>query len=108
MTRSLLTIGDRRDRPSIMPAVIGPALFAVSFISLGSSASSFTIRLLTLRMMSVTSSITPGRLAELVLGALELDVGDGRAFEDESRMRRRLLPTVVPKPRSKGSAVNLP
>ena len=26
----------------------------------------------------------------------------------ESRMRRRLLPIVTPKPRSKGSAMNLP
>jgi hypothetical protein len=31
--------------------------------------------------MSVTSSSTPGQAAELVVRALELDVGDGRAFE---------------------------
>ena len=51
------------------------------------------------------------------------DVGDGgelveRALDphrviaapcsDDSRMRRRLLPRVMPKPRSSGSQVNLP
>jgi len=39
--------------------------------------------------------------------ALEVDMGDGSAFERRgSKIRRRLLPIVVPKPRSKGSAVN--
>ena len=41
----------------------------------------FTTRLLMLRMMSVTSSTTPGMVRDLVLHALDLDAGDGAAFE---------------------------
>ena len=33
------------------------------------------------RMMSVTSSTTPGMVRDLVLHALDLDPGDGAAFE---------------------------
>jgi hypothetical protein len=43
-----------------------------------------------------------------VLRALEFDVGDGRAFQRRKQDSPSELPTVVPKPRSNGSAENLP
>ena len=93
---------------SIMPAVTGPCFFVVRRISLGSSASSFTMRLLTFRMMSVTSSITPRRLENSCSAPLSLMWVTAAPSRLLSRMRRRLLPTVVPNPRSKGSALNFP
>jgi hypothetical protein len=75
---------------------------------LGSSPSRLTMRFLMLRTMSVTSSITPLMRAELVLDALDLDGDDRGALEEERSTRRRLLPTVVPKPRSKGSTGEAP
>src|SRR5687768_9220775 len=91
---------------SIMPLVRLPAFFVRRRISLGSSASSFTIRLLMLRMMSVTSSITPGIELNSWSAPLRRMWVTAAPSSELSRMRRRLLPTVVPKPRSKGSAVN--
>jgi hypothetical protein len=106
-TRSLLTtVID--GSASIMPAVTLPALRAVTFISLSSSASSFTIKLLTLRMMSVTSSSTPGRLLNSWSAPRRRTCVTAAPSRLDRRMRRRLLPTVVPKPRSNGSAENFP
>ena len=59
-------------------------------------------------MMSVTSSTTPGSdvnswsapsIAMCVIAA---------PCSDDSRMRRKATPSVVPKPRSSGSQENLP
>ena len=49
-----------------------------------------------------------GQGGEFVLGAVELDLGDGAPSRLDSMIRRRLLPMVTPKPRSNGSAMNLP
>ena len=47
----------------------------------GWSLAFLTTRLLMFRMMSVTSSTTPGMVRDLVLHALDLDAGDGAAFQ---------------------------
>ena len=45
---------------------------------------------------------------EFVLGVVDFDLRDGAAFQAGSSTRRRPLPIVAPKPRSNGSATNLP
>src|SRR3990172_7803811 len=65
-------------------------------------------RFLTLRTMSVTSSITPFiELNSWFTPAILTDV-TALPSRDERRTRLRLLPIVVPNPRSKGSMKNLP
>jgi hypothetical protein len=60
------------------------------------------------RMMSVTSSITPGSELNSCSAPLSLMCVTAAPSSELSRIRRRLLPTVVPNPRSKGSAVKRP
>src|SRR5437762_3164102 len=67
-----------------------------------------TTRLLTLRMMSVTSSTTPGIVLISCCTPWIFTRVTALPSKLESKMRLRLLPTVTPKPRSNGSAVNLP
>src|SRR6202011_3843272 len=77
-------------------------------MALGASPLNLNGICLRLRMMSVASSTTPGiglnscstpsmRTAVMAAPSMEL-----------SSTRRRLLPTVVPNPRWKGCAVNMP
>ena len=106
-TRSLLTIVTDVS-PVIIPAVTGPALEAVTRSSFTSSASILTMRLLTFRMMSVTSSITPVRLENSCSAPTRRMWVTAAPSRLLSRIRRRLLPTVVPNPRSNGSAENFP
>ena len=59
-------------------------------------------------MMSVTSSTTPGiEENSCATPSIWTAVMAAPSIE-ESRLRRRALPTVVPKPRSNGCAENLP
>ena len=58
--------------------------------------------------MSVTSSTTPGMLLTSCCTPWIFTLVIALPSRLESRMRRRLLPTVTPKPRSNGSATNLP
>src|ERR1700722_13576715 len=59
-------------------------------------------------MMSVTSSTTPGMVEISCSTPWILTRVTALPSKLESSRRRRLLPTVMPKPRSNGSAMNLP
>ena len=59
-------------------------------------------------MMSVTSSTTSGMRGELVQRAVDRTAVIAAPWSDESSTRRSELPSVMPKPRSSGSHVNLP
>jgi hypothetical protein len=67
--------------------------------------SSTSLRLST---MSVTSSTTSGIVVNSCSAPSIFTAVMAEPCSDERRMRRRLLPIVVPKPRSSGSHVNLP
>ena len=58
--------------------------------------------------MSVTSSTTSGMVVNSCSAPSILTAVIAAPCSDDSRMRRRLFPSVVPKPRSSGSQVNLP
>ena len=58
--------------------------------------------------MSVTSSTTSGMVVNSCSAVSIFTAVIAVPCSDDSRMRRRLLPSVVPKPRSSGSQVNLP
>src|SRR5215212_5002131 len=60
------------------------------------------------RMMSVTSSMTPGSELNSCSAPFRRMCVTAAPSSELSRIRRRLLPTVVPNPRSNGSAENLP
>ena len=60
------------------------------------------------RMMSVTSSTTPGIVLTSCWTPWILTRVTPLPSRLDSSTRRRLLPTVMPKPRSNGSAMNLP
>src|SRR5436309_5351638 len=68
----------------------------------------FTTSDFTLSTMSVTSSSTPGIVVNSCCALRTLIWVTALPSRLESSTRRRLLPIVVPKPRSNGSAVNLP
>jgi hypothetical protein len=59
-------------------------------------------------MMSVVSSTTPGIEENSCSTPSILTAVMAAPSMDESRIRRRALPMVVPNPRSKGWAENLP
>ncbi len=63
-----------------------------------------TTKDLTLRMMSVDILDHAGERGNSCCALVHANLGDGAAFEDGEQHARRLLPTVEPKPRSKGSA----
>ena len=63
---------------------------------------------LTFSTMSVMSSTTPGSVVNSCWAPWTLICVIALPSRLESRMRRRLLPIVTPKPRSNGSATNLP
>ncbi len=60
-----------------------------------------------LRMMVVTSSNTPSSEVNSLLAPCRRSERTAAPWMLESSTRRRLLPMVVAKPRSKGSAWNL-
>ena len=93
---------------SIRSAVTSPGPVAARRITRGSSPSSFTTRFLTFRMMSVTSSITPLRLVNSCSAPLILTAVTAAPSSELRSTRRRLLPMVVPKPRSNGSTMKRP
>src|SRR5437868_4895990 len=68
----------------------------------------FTTSDFTLSTMSVTSSSTPGMVVNSCCALRTLIWVTALPSRLESSTRRKLLPIVVPKPRSNGSAVNLP
>jgi hypothetical protein len=74
----------------------------------GLSPWSFTRRRLRFNTTSVTSSFTPGIVANSCsTPSILIDVTAAPTMDDSSA-RRSALPIVVPNPRSNGSAVNLP
>ena len=62
----------------------------------------------TLRMIDVTSSVTPGIVENSCRTPSILTVVTAAPVSDESKTRRSALPTVVPKPRSYASVLNRP
>ncbi len=74
----------------------------------GVSVEFLTTKLLTFRTMSVTSSTTPGMVLISCWTPWILTRVTALPSRLDRRRRRRLLPTVTPKPRSNGSAMNLP
>ena len=93
---------------SIKSHVTSPGPSADRRIVLGSVASSETTIFFTLRTTSDTSSVTPSRLVNSCSAPWILTRVTAAPSRLDSRMRRRLVPTVVPNPRSNGSTANLP
>ena len=58
--------------------------------------------------MSVTSSTTSGSVVNSCSAPSILDRGDRRALQRREQHAAQALPSVMPKPRSSGSQVNLP
>ena len=87
-------------------AVAGPAILRV--MVLGSVPASLRGMLFRLSRMSVTSSTTPGIVENSCRTPSMRTAVMAAPGMEESRMRRRALPTVTANPRSKGWAVNLP
>ena len=88
------------------------AVFAAQMIDAFSDSNSSTLCLkrtcFKFSMMLVTSSRTPGTVANSCSTPAILIVLIAKPSSEESRMRRNALPTVVPKPGSKGRNSNLP
>ena len=82
--------------------------WALMRIVFGWSDRFLTTSALTFKTMSVTSSTTPGIVLISCWTPWILILVTALPSRLDSRMRRRLLPTVMPKPRSKGSMENLP
>ena len=94
---------------------MSPALNSVEFemVILAFSVSNSSTNCLkrtcfNLRMMLVTSSFTPGTEANSCSTPSILIAQMAKPSREERRMRRRALPTVVPKPVSKGRNSNFP
>ena len=68
----------------------------------GSSASTFTSRSFRFKMMSVTSSFTPGRVVNSWRASSKRTWVTAAPGMEESRVRRREFPRVWPKPGSSG------
>src|SRR5919201_391098 len=94
---------------SMSPAVTspGPRLATCTSIS-GESPCSRQIRFFMLRMMSVTSSRTPGSVVNSCAVPSILTDVTAAPSSDESSTRRSELPNVYPKTRSSGSIPNTP
>src|ERR671936_3074871 len=94
---------------SMSAAVIVPSPFAVSRTSTsGDSPWRMQTSCLRLRMMSVTSSRTPGSVVNSCATPSILIEVTAAPSSDESSTRRSELPNVYPKPRSSGSIMNTP
>src|SRR5215203_6996825 len=93
---------------STSAAVTLPASLLVISNSMGSSRSSLNFRPFTLRMMSTTSSLTPGMVENSCATPSILTLVTAEPVSPESITRRSALPSVCPRPRGSGSATNSP
>src|SRR6266567_4517876 len=93
---------------AIMPAVTSAGPVALRCSLLGPSPSILSAICFTLRTMSVTSSRTPVRLENSCSTPSILIEVTAAPWSEERSTRRSELPSVMPKPRSKGSATNTP
>src|ERR687893_1535458 len=89
-------------------AVTSPGPSLVISSSIGSSRSSLNFRPFTLRMMSTTSSLTPGIVENSWLTPSMRTFVTAAPGSPESITRRKELPKVCPKPRGSGSATKIP
>src|SRR5215204_3048158 len=89
-------------------AVTSPGPSLVIWSSIGSSRSSLNFRPFTLRMMSTTSSLTPGMVENSCATPSILTLVTAEPVSPESITRRSALPSVCPRPRGSGSATNSP
>ena len=95
--------------------LISPALnsleFSIETVTFSLSNSSTTCLNLTcfrFKIMLVTSSLTPGTVANSCSTPSILIVLIAKPSNEERRIRRKALPTVIPKPGSSGRNSNLP
>ena len=88
----------------IWPARTSPGPVAVSVIRFGPSPCMRSASCLMFSTMSVTSSRTPGMLLNSCSTPSICTAVTAAPCSDDSRMRRIALPSVMPKPRSSGSA----
>ena len=96
------------EEPEMEPAVTWHSPSAAIFTRTGSSQYSLAVRPLMLRMISVTSSLTPGMVENSCWIPSIFTEDTATPGSEESSTLLRLLPKVMPKPRSRGSATNLP
>ena len=89
-----------------MPAVTSVGPVAERWSRLGPSPSILSAICLTLSTMSVTSSRTPARLENSCSTPSILIEVTAAPWSEDSSTRRSELPSVIPKPRSSGSATN--
>ncbi len=87
-------------------AVTTPAPALRRYMMTGSSSSDEITRSFRLRMISVTSSTTPGSVENSCWFPSILMLVTAAPGMDDSRVRRRELPNVYPKPGSSGSMTN--
>ncbi len=88
----------------IWPAVTSPGPVAVSVMRFGPSPCMRSASCFTFSTMSVTSSRTPGTVLNSCSTPSIWIAVTAAPCSDDSRMRRSALPSVMPKPRSSGSA----
>src|SRR5215216_6459770 len=93
---------------SISLAVTSPGSLLTISSSTASSRSSLNLKSLTLRMMSTTSSLTPGTVENSWLTPSILTFVTAAPSSPESNTLLKELPKVCPRPRGNGSATNLP
>src|SRR4051812_1110800 len=87
-------------------AVTSPRPCLRRYMVTGSSESELTTRPLRFRMISVTSSLTPGTVVNSCrVPSIRMLVTAAPGIDDR-RVRRRELPRVYPKPGSSGSITN--
>ena len=91
----------------IWPARTSPGPVAVSVIRFGPSPCMRSASCLMFSTMSVTSSRTPGMLLNSCSTPSICTAVTAAPCSDDSRMRRIALPSVMPKPRSSGSATTV-
>ena len=88
------------------PTVTSPSPVLRRYITTGSSLSEDKMISLMFKTIWVTSSFTPGRVENSCsTPSILMEVTAAPGIED-SRVRRRELPKVYPKPGSNGSMVN--
>src|SRR5690242_18659604 len=88
------------------PAVTSPGPCLRRYMLTGSSCSELTVRSLTFMTSSTTSSLTPGIVVNSCRTPSILILVTAAPGMDDSRVRRSELPSVYPKPGSRGSMVN--